>query len=89
MQLHPETPARKAFEECLKKGKKPRGRPKTTWMQTIRQDLNSIGIKFDLSKATKTLNRLLELMHNRKNKHVDRNQLHSLPDDGKRTSPTT
>ena len=38
----------------------------TTWMQTIRQDLNSIGIKLDLSKATKTLNRLLELTHDRK-----------------------
>ena len=45
----------------------PRGRPKMTWMQTIRQDLNSIGIKLDLSKATKTLNRLLELTHHRKN----------------------
>ena len=31
---------------------------------TIRQDLNSIGIKLDLSKATKTLYRLLELTHN-------------------------
>ena len=35
------------------------GRPKTTWMQTIRQDLKCIEIKLDLSKATKTLNRLL------------------------------
>ena len=35
-------------------------------MQTIRQDLNSIGIKLDLSKATKTLDRLLELTHDRK-----------------------
>ena len=43
------------------------GRPKTTWMQTIRQDLKCIEIKLDLSKATKTLNRLLELMHNRRN----------------------
>ena len=66
MRLHPETPARKALEEYLRKVKRPQGRPKTTWMQTIRQDLNSIGIKLDLSKATKTLNRLLELTHDRK-----------------------
>ena len=39
---------------------------KTTWMQTIRQDLNSIGIKLNFSKASKTLNRLLELTHDRK-----------------------
>ena len=35
-------------------------------MQTIRQDLNSIGIKLDISNATKTMNRLLELTHDRK-----------------------
>ena len=63
----PETPARKALEEYLRKAKRPQGRPKTTWMQTKRKDLNSIGIKLDLSKATKTLDRLLELTHNRKN----------------------
>ena len=67
MRLHPETLAIKAFEEYLRKLKRPQGRPKTTWMQTIRQDLNSIGIKLDLSKATKTLDRLLELPHNRRN----------------------
>ena len=67
MRLHPETPARKALGEYLREVKRPRGRPKTTWMQTIRQDLNTIGIKLDLSKATKTLNRLLELTQDRKN----------------------
>ena len=36
-------------------------------MQTIGKDLNSIEINLDLSKATKTLDRLLELTHNRKN----------------------
>ena len=52
IRLHPETPARKALEEYLRKVKRPRGRPKPTWMQTIQQDLNSIGIKLELSKAT-------------------------------------
>ena len=65
MRLHPETPARNAFEEYLRKVKRPQGRPKTTWMQTIRQDLSKIGIKLDLSNATKTLNKLVELTQNR------------------------
>ena len=65
MRPHPETPARKAFEEYLRKVKRPQGRPKTTWMQTIRQDLRKIGIKLDLSNATKTLNKLVELTRNR------------------------
>ena len=63
--LHPETPARNAFEEYLKKVKRPPGRPKTMWMQTIRQDLSKIGIKLDLSNATETLNKLVELTQNR------------------------
>ena len=67
MRLHPETPARKAIGEYLREVKRLWGRPKTTLMQTIWQDLNTIGIKLDLSKAAKTLNRLLELTQDRKN----------------------
>ena len=67
MRLHPETPARKALKEYLRKVKRPQGRPKTTWMQTVRQDLTSIGIKLDLSKEAQTLKRLSELTHDRKN----------------------
>ena len=65
MRLHPETPARNVFEDYLRKVKRPQGRPKTTWMQMIRQDLSKIGIKLDLSNATKTLNKLVELTQNR------------------------
>ena len=67
MRLNPETSARKALEEYLRKVKRPQERPKTTWMQTIRKDLNSHEIKLDPSKSTKTLDRLLELTHNKKN----------------------
>ena len=67
MRLHPETPARKALKEYLRKVKRPQGRPKTTWMQTIRQDLACVGIKLDLSKEAQTLNRLSELTQDRKN----------------------
>ena len=67
MRLHPETPARKALKEYLRKVKRPQGRPKTTWMQTVRQDLTSIGIKLDLSKEEQTLKGLSDLTHDRKN----------------------
>ena len=65
MQLHPETPARKT-EEHFRKLKSPQGRRKKTLMQPIRQDLKSIRIKLDSSKITKAMNRLLELMCDKK-----------------------
>ncbi len=61
MQLHPETSARKAPEEYLRKVKRPQRRPKTTWMQTVRQDLATIDIKLDLPEGTQTVNKLVEL----------------------------
>ena len=67
MRLHSETAARKALKEYLRKAKRPQGRPKTTWMQTVRQDLASIGIKLDLSKEAQTLNKLSELTQDREN----------------------
>ena len=56
MRLHTDTPARKSFQEYLRKVKRPQGSPKTTWMQTIRQDLACIGIKLVLLNVAKTLN---------------------------------
>ena len=67
LRLHPETPARKALKEYFRKVKRPQGRPKTTWMQTVRQNLASTGIKLDLSKEAQTLNRLSDLTWDRKN----------------------
>ena len=67
MRLHPEIPARKALKEYVRKMKRPQGRPKTTWMQTVRQNLVRIGIKLDLSKEAQTWNRLSDLTHGRKN----------------------
>ena len=54
-------------EEYLRKVKRSPGRPKTTWMQTVRHDLAKIGIKLDLSKEAQTLNRQSELKRDRKN----------------------
>ena len=70
MRLHPETPARKALNEYLRKVERPQGRPNTTWMQTVRQDLASVGVKLDLSKEAQTLNRLSDLTRDRKNWRV-------------------
>ena len=67
MRLHPERPAKKALKEYLRKVKRPQGGPKTTWMQTVRQDLASIGIKLDLSKEAKILNKISYLTQDRKN----------------------
>ena len=67
MRLHPETPARKALKEYLRKVKRPQGRPKTTWMQTVKQDLSNIGIKLYRSNEAKTLNKLSDLTRDRKN----------------------
>jgi len=53
--------------EYLRKVKRPQGGPKMTWMQTVRQDLASVGIILDLAKEVQTLNRLSELIQDRKN----------------------
>ena len=67
MRLQPETAARKSLKEHLNIVTKPQGRAKIISMQIIRQDMNSIEIKLDLSKSTKTLNRLSEMTQDRKN----------------------
>ena len=58
MRLHLETPARKALKEHLRNVKRPQGRPRTTWMQTVRQDLASVGIELGLSRGAQTLDTL-------------------------------
>ena len=65
MRLNSETPARKALEEYLRNVTGPRKRPKTTWMQTIRQDLKRIYIQIDFSKEKQTFSKLFELTQDR------------------------
>ena len=57
----------KSFEEYVRKVIRPQGRPKTTLMQIIRQGLSKIRINLDLSSATKTLRKRLELTQSRSN----------------------
>ena len=42
LRLPDDTPAKQAFHEYHRKVKRPRGKPKTTWIQTINKDLKQL-----------------------------------------------
>ena len=42
MRLHPQTPARLSLNECIKPEKQPIGKPKTTWLHNIKEDLKEL-----------------------------------------------
>ena len=48
MRLNTETPVRQAFKEALRPAKRKRGRPPTTCISTIQQDLTKRGIYTNL-----------------------------------------
>ena len=58
MRLHPETPVRKSLSEFIKPDKKPKGRPKTNWIQIICNDLKYIINFKDLENGFKNLEQL-------------------------------
>ena len=62
--LHPETPARLAFVEYMRKVKRPKGRPQRTWMELIKHDLKTIVI-LDYNKPNKTIEQLTQMAHDR------------------------
>ncbi len=64
MRLHPETPARLALAEYLRKFKRPKGRPQRTWMELIKHDLKAIVI-LDYNKPNQTIEQLTQMAHNR------------------------
>ena len=61
---HPETPARLALVEYLRKVKRPKGRPQRTWMELIKHDLKTIVI-LDYNKPNKTIEQLTQIAHDR------------------------
>ncbi len=65
MRLHPDTPARQALTEYLRKVKRPKGRPTHTWMEQIRKDLLQVNIKLDQQCARNTADQLCELTKDR------------------------
>ena len=53
LRLSDETPAKQALTEFLRKSKRPPGRPKTTWLSQIKQELSPFGIDpYDLNHVT-------------------------------------
>ncbi len=69
MHVHHDTPARRSLTECLRKVKRPQGRPTHTWIEQIKQDLNTINIRLDLNKPTETITILCDLAQNRNTWH--------------------
>ena len=49
LRLDERTPARQALDEFIRKTKRPRGKPKLTWLKTVEKDLNTT---FDLDYLT-------------------------------------
>lgn len=68
LRLHKDTPARKALIEAYKETKAPRGKPRTTWLQTIFNDLlNFSTIQINKNQTYKEIICILEpLANNRK-----------------------
>ena len=64
MRLHPETPARLALAEYVRKVKRPKGRQQRTWMELIKHDLKAIVI-LDYNKPNKTIEQLTQMAHDR------------------------
>ena len=65
MRLPQDTPARLALDEHLRPTHNKRGRPKTTWIRTIKNDLNIINLNLDDRKET--INTLENITKDRKN----------------------
>ena len=64
MRLEKDTPARIALYEHLVPTQNKRGRPKTTWMKTIKKDLDPI-TSIDLNNNNETINILENLTEDR------------------------
>ena len=57
LRLHHDTPAKEALRECFKPSHRKRGRPPTTWISTIKKDLEKVNIqiKIDNPDTIRTL----------------------------------
>ena len=66
MRLHPETPIRAALREAFTPCKNKPGRPKNTWLHTIKADLQRININLRLQDPDSE-NTLIELTRDRAN----------------------
>ena len=65
MRLPVETPARLALNEHLRSVQNKQGRPKTTWVKTIKKDLEVANININLKNRLETINTLEEITRQR------------------------
>ena len=58
LRLSPETPARQALQESIRKVKKPPGRPQLTWITQVKKDLSSVDVvvETEVTQITNTNN---------------------------------
>jgi exonuclease III len=63
MRLDPEVPARKALIEALKPSKRKRGRPKTTWISKMQQDIKNLGL--DITLNSESIQQLIDICGDR------------------------
>ena len=66
MRLDPETPARRALNEYTRKGKRPTGRPKETWLSIIWKSLRLNEIEVDFSNDETMIRDLENICADRK-----------------------
>ena len=52
MRLDPEVPVRKELTEALKPSKGKRGRPRTTWISKMQQDVSNLGVDITLNNES-------------------------------------
>ena len=64
MRLPEETPARQAFSEAVRPKKNKRGRPKTTWLDTLQRDFDEVKIEINI-KDPKNIPEIVQLCADR------------------------
>ena len=63
MRLDPEVPARKALTEALKPSKRKRGRPMTTWISKMEQDISNL--ELDITQNNESIQQLNDICGDR------------------------
>ena len=65
MRMDKATPARRALDEFIKKGRRPVGRPKETWLSVVRRILGTSELKIDLRSDVTMIEELERICEDR------------------------
>ena len=79
LRLDPDTPAKKALKEYLRKVDKPKGKQKTTWYDIVYKDIKvTSGLNIDFQDRIIATNELMKICEGRKewNNIIKRMMLH-------------